>query len=154
MRAHDRNFELIIYNSFILTPIYRSSLSSFRLKQVQCLVCTGLNKLQKYNSITECMLTGVSVSAVMCSDSACRSISGESSTILCTDIWMNSSKESNCCRTRPFSSKYELMTIQQASCHRSRVISSPSSSPYPTSRGIIGKQGKSMLFHVLVESDQ
>lgn len=69
----------------------------------------------------------------MWSDSACRSISGESSTIRCTDIWINSSKESNCCRTRPFSSKYELITIQHASCHRSRVISSPSSSSYTAS---------------------
>lgn len=98
----------------------------------------SLSQLLKYSSIIVCMLTGVSVSAVMCSDSACRSISGESSTILCTDIWINSSKESNCCRTRPFSSKYELMTIQQASCHRSRVISSPSSSPYPPSRSMNG----------------
>jgi hypothetical protein len=45
---------------------------------------------------------------------ACRSICGASSTILWTFIWMNSSKESSCWRTRPFSSKYEEMTIQQA----------------------------------------
>jgi hypothetical protein len=41
---------------------------------------------------------------------------------------MNSSNESSCCRTRPFSSKYALMTIQQASCQSSEEISSPSSS--------------------------
>ena len=40
----------------------------------------------------------------VCWASACRSICGESSTILCTDIWINSSNESSCCRTRPFSS--------------------------------------------------
>lgn len=79
-------------------------------------------------------LTGSSVSEVICCDSACSSISGESSTILWTDIWINSSNESNCCLTRPFSSKYELMTIQHASCHRSGVISSPSSSPYAPSQ--------------------
>lgn len=51
------------------------------------------------------LLTGVSISPEVCCASACKSICGESSTIRCTDIWMNSSNESNCCRTNPFSSK-------------------------------------------------
>ena len=54
------------------------------------------------------VLTGSSTSPEVCWASACRSMGGASSTILWTDIWMNSSKESSCCRTRPFSSKYEL----------------------------------------------
>ena len=41
---------------------------------------------------------------------------------------MNSSNESSCCRTRPFSSKYALITSQHAVCHNSSDISSSSTS--------------------------
>ena len=77
-------------------------------------------------------LTGLSTVPLVCCASACRSIIGVSSTILWTDICMNSSNESSCWRTRPFSSKYELMTIQHASCHRSGVTSAFSSSSNST----------------------
>lgn len=100
---------------------------------MQDLFNLSLNEKRK-RWINPQMLTGVSTIPDVCCASACKSICGESSTILCTDIWINSSNESNCCRTRPFSSKYELMTIQHASCQRSAVISSPSSSAsYTTS---------------------
>ena len=79
-------------------------------------------------------LTGVSTTPDMCWASAWRSIWGESSTIRCTDIWMNSSKESSCCRTSPFSSKYELITIQQDSCQTSERTSSASSSSYTSAQ--------------------
>ena len=47
------------------------------------------------------------------------SIAGDSSTIRCTDIVMNSSNDSSCCRTKPFSSKYAVMMVQHDSCHAS-----------------------------------
>lgn len=73
-------------------------------------------------------LTGFSISPDVCCASAWSSMAGDSATMLWTDIWMNSSKLSSCCRTKPLSSKYALMTIQQASCHNSSEISWSSSS--------------------------
>lgn len=119
------------YKQFLITYItYSISCKSDSIPNL----CYLSIKEKRNRGINPPILTGVSTTPDVCCASACKSICGESSTILCTDIWINSSNESSCCRTRPFSSKYELMTIQHASCQRSAVISSPSSSvSYTTS---------------------
>ena len=54
---------------------------------------------------------GVSISPWACWASPWRSIAGESSTIRWTFIWMNSSNESNCCRTRPVNDAFFVLFV-------------------------------------------
>lgn len=76
------------------------------------------------------VLTGCSSSFVWCWDTSSSSMGGCSCTISCMEMVTNRLKDSSCCRTRPFSRKYELMTSQHACCH---TFSSFSSDPLGSS---------------------